>query len=147
MATTVILGMRAWEVGSEREVASSETVAKFRQISVVSESVRQWWWNFPRGPPKTHDNDRGNGAKKRPITRWDPAPPTAPKPIATRDCKRTQWYLMAVWLWGWHTDRCTILGNKIASGPPNRSNRVPNLSRHSGCLPALKNCGFFDENR
>ena len=34
---------------------------------------------------------------------------------------------MPALLWQLHTDRCTILGNKIASGPPNRSNRVPNL--------------------
>ena len=80
----------------------------------------------PRGPPKSQITIVETVRKKRPKTRWDPAPPTAPKPIATRDCTRTRRHLMAVRLARWRTDRWFSLGNKIASGPPNRSNRVPN---------------------
>ena len=39
----------------------------------------------PRGPPKSALAIVESVRKKRPRTRWDPAPPTAPKPIATRD--------------------------------------------------------------
>ena len=92
----------------------------------------------PRGPPKSQITIVETVRKKRPKTRWDPAPPTAPKPIATRDCTRTRRHLMAVRLARWRHRSMVFLRSKNRLWAPkplkSRPESVPELPSGDLCV-------------